>query len=294
MNQYLLAYRHASCRKIVQLLCVVVAITGAQSAFADVAVSTTAKCFKVFDALLFTHKPDLRKEGLLRAAVPGPDNWQPSTRALGQVPDDQSIRAGLRAAGAADILVLDKEQWPVQLNEFKTLLAGVRRVGFNGPIGYYAIVPIRDSTRALDPVDSKPYRAWQSANDLLQPIADEVDAIFPSLYTFSDDEDGWTRYAIANLSEARRMARGKPVYAFIWPQYDEQNKVLGLKLIPGKFWALQLQTVAQYADGAVIWGGYKVTWDEQAEWWQATQQFLQSRPSTCSVPSAPGEFHVDH
>ena len=90
------------------------------------------------------------------------------------------------------------------------------------------------------------------------------------------------------------MAGGKPVYAFIWPQYDEQNKVLGLQLIPGKFWALQLQTVAQYADGAVIWGGYKVNWDEQAPWWQATQQFLQSRPPTCSLPNPPAEFQVGH
>jgi hypothetical protein len=165
-------------------------------------------------------------------------------------------------------------------------------VGFQGPIGYYGVPPIRDYWRALDPPNSQPYRAWQSANDQLQPLANAVDALFPSLYTFYDDQDGWTQYAIANLSEARRLARGKPVYAFIWPQFHNSNPVLGLKLIPGEFWALQLQTIAQHADGVVIWGGWQVLWDENAEWWQATRQFLRTRPATCSTPNAPANVHV--
>jgi hypothetical protein len=178
------------------------------------------------------------------------------------------------------------------VNKYLTLLSRVRQVGFQGPIGYYGVAPIRDYWRATALPDSQPYRAWQSENDQLQPLADAVDVLFPSIYTFYDDQDGWTRYAIANLSEARRLARGKPVYAFLWPQFHESNKTLGGKLIPGKFWASQLQTVAQYADGVVIWGGWKVMWDEQADWWQATRQFLQSRRQTCLEPNAPSNFQT--
>jgi hypothetical protein len=281
-------------------LCGVLAATGSLGAPAGVLTTTGGRCFPVFDGLLFTNKPDLRTEGLAPAAVVAPDLWLPSGQPFGQIPDESSIRIGLRTRNAANtILVLDQEGWPVRgttavvgasVNKYLTLLSHVRSVGFQGPIGYYGVAPIRNYWQAFDPPNSQPYRAWQSENDLLQPLADAVDVLFPSIYTFYDDQDGWTRYAIANLSEARRLARGKPVYAFIWPQFHTINKALGLKLIPGEFWALQLQTVAQYADGVVIWGGYQMLWDEQAEWWQATRQFLRTHPQICSTPNAPSNL----
>jgi hypothetical protein len=283
-------------------LCGVLAATGAVGAHAGVLTTTGGRCFPVFDALLFTNKPDLRTEGLQPAAVVEPDRWLLSGQSDDQIPDESSIRIGLHASGAASVmLVLDQEDWPVQgtnpvvgasVNKYLTLLSRVRYVGFQGPIGYYGAPPIRDYWRAIDLPNSQPYRAWQSENDLLQPLADVVDVFFPSIYTFYDDQDGWTRYAIANLSEARRLARGKPVYAFIWPQFHNSNKTLGLKLIPGKFWALQLQTVAQYADGVVIWGGWQLLWNEQAEWWQATRQFMRARPQICSWPNAPSSIQA--
>jgi hypothetical protein len=275
------------------LLCMAFAFTNANGAPAD-GITAGAPCFKVFDALLFKNKPDLTSIGLTRAAVVPPDVWLPLPHSSGQIPAVSSIRIGLRApAAVGEILVLDKEEWPVQLDVYLTLLSRVRQVGFQGPIGYYGVPPIWASPTIGAP-DSSRYRAWQSENNQMQPLADAVDALFPQLYTFSDDEDAWKQYAIANVSEARRLAGGKPVYPFIWPQYDERNKTLGLKLIPGQFWALQLQTLAQYADGVVIWGGYKMPWDEQAEWWQATRQFLPARRPNCSVPNAPGglEFRV--
>jgi hypothetical protein len=284
------------------VLCGVFAATGSLSASAGVLTTAGGRCFPVFDALLFTNKPDLKTEGFEPAAVVEPDRWLVSGQSIEQIPDESSIQMGLRASGAGNgILVLDQEDWPNQgttaivgasTNKHLTLLSRVRQAGIQGPIGYYGVPPIGDYWRAIGLPTSQPYRAWQSENDLLQPIADAVDVVFPSLYTFYDDQDGWTRYAIANLSEAHRLARGKPVYAFIWPQFHNSNKTLGLKLIPGPFWALQLQTVAQYADGVVLWGGWKMSWDEQAAWWQATRQFLRASPQICSSPDAPSSLHA--
>jgi hypothetical protein len=284
------------------LLCGVLAVAGAASAPTNAQPTSGGPCFRVFDGLLFTNKPDLRAEGIEPVTVIEPDRWLPPRQSHGQIPDASSIKVGLRATSAAShLLVLDQEDWPVQgttevvggsVNEYLTLLARVRSVGFQGPIGYYGAPPVRDYWRAIGLPNSQPYRAWQSENDLLQPLANAVEVLFPSIYTFYDDHDGWTRYAIANLSEARRLAHGKPVYAFIWPQFHDSNKTIGLKLIPGDFWALQLQTVAQYADGVIIWGGWKMSWDEQAEWWQATLQFVKTLPQICRDPKAPSNLQT--
>ncbi|MDO9084545.1 MAG: hypothetical protein Q7U56_14825, partial [Humidesulfovibrio sp.] len=99
-----------------------------------------------------------------------------------------------------------------------------------------------------------------------------VDIIFPSLYTFYDDPAGWKKYAIATIQEAKRY--GKPVYPFLWYQYHDSNKLLGGKPIPAAIWRMQLETCLKYADGVVIWGGYKELWSEEAAWWQETKTFM--------------------
>jgi hypothetical protein len=59
------------------------------------------------------------------------------------------------------------------------------------------------------------------------------------------------------------------------PGFHESNKILGSKPIPPAFWTLQLDTIKQYADGVIIWGGWQVNWNENAPWWVATKVFLQ-------------------
>ena len=124
------------------------------------------------------------------------------------------------------------------------------------------------------------YSTWQAENDRLAPLAKDVDAFFPSLYTFYADRNGWVRYATAQINEARRYGGGKPVFVFLAPQYHESNKILGGRFIEPKYWKLQLETASQQADGIVIWGGWKngpAEWDEAAPWWKATKEFLREK-----------------
>jgi hypothetical protein len=302
MLQHIPAIRAFVCNKATNVVCLALGVLGAFFAHGGVPAANNAKCFQIFEALLFTNKPDLSTQGLKPAAVVAPDRWLQPGQSVDLVPDQSSVRIGLRSSGAAaGILVLDQEDWPQQgppavvgasVSKFLTLLSSVRAVGFSGPVGYYGVIPIIDYWRAIGLPNSKPYQAWQAENDLFQPVADAVDVLFPSLYTFYDDQSGWTKYAIANLSEARRLARGKPIYAFIWPQYHDSNPKLGLTFIPGKFWTLQLQTLAKYADGVVIWGGWQKVWDERSEWWQATRQFMRTSTQICSSPNSPGDVQV--
>jgi hypothetical protein len=49
----------------------------------------------------------------------------------------------------------------------------------------------------------------------------------------------------------------------------------------------QLQTMARVADGLVLWGGYDMAhgrpqpWDDKAEWWQTTLEFIRSQHNIC-------------
>ena len=81
--------------------------------------------------------------------------------------------------------------------------------------------------------------AWQKENDNVASIAKLADVLFPSIYTFYEDRNGWSKYAIAQIQEARRHADGKPVYVFLWPQYHESNKKLANTFLPGDYWRME-------------------------------------------------------
>ena len=103
-------------------------------------------------------------------------------------------------------------------------------------------------------------QSWKDRNKFFASLANHVDVVFPSLYTFYNDQAGWEQYATANIAEARKY--NKPVYAFIWPQYHGSNATIGGQHIAGDYWRKQLETVYQYADGVVIWAG----WGWQNDW----------------------------
>ena len=104
-------------------------------------------------------------------------------------------------------------------------------------------------------------------------FAPHVDAIFPSLYTFYEDQNGWETYARETLQAARQF--NKPVYAFIWPKYHPSNKTLKGQYIPRECWRLELNTCRKYCDGVVIWNHEpEKNWDPAAPWWQETLAFL--------------------
>jgi hypothetical protein len=123
------------------------------------------------------------------------------------------------------------------------------------------------------------FLAWQVDNDRLAQIVDHVDALYPSVYTFYPDRQAWVVYAKAQIAEARRLGKGKPVYAFLWPQYHEANAALAHRPVEPDYWDLQLTTMAHHADGVVIWGGWGENgpepWKEEAPWWQVTKRFMQ-------------------
>jgi len=97
----------------------------------------------------------------------------------------------------------------------------------NAMIGYYGF-PFRDYWNRNE--------KWRQNNNKLIPLFEEVDALFPSIYDFYVDNVNVKRskddaYIRDNVIEAIRLAKGKPVYPFIWHRYHSSNKTKGKKHI---------------------------------------------------------------
>lgn len=245
---------------------------------------TTSK-FVVYDATLFTNKPDLRKYGIRPAGIIYQSGFWQKSSPLNEVPPPVSVSlVGQDFCNKYDLVILDVEQWPLKgsdktvaesLNKYIGLIDSLKAKVKGCSVSYYGLPVGRDYWRAIGKAGSPEYKQWQAENDLLKPLAGHVDIAMPSLYTFYSNEQAWERYAIANIQEARRINPGKPVYPFLWPSYHDSNKLLGLTPIPADFWRFQLQTVKKYADGVILWS-LKEPWDDKAPWWGVTKEFMET------------------
>lgn len=247
--------------------------------------------FKVYDTLGYLNKPDLIAKGLSNIAL---QTWgsffSSSDQSTWTEPDFAHIDGEYGAINKilkshAKLATLDIEHWVTSgtdddvirasVEKLRNVIRHVKRATPGVDVGYYSIMPRREYWPPAT-ADETTLATWYAVNDKAAKfgLADEVDVIFPSLYTFYDDPDGWVEYAVFNIAEARRY--GKPVVPYIWPHYHNSNQTLGGALVAGDYWRRQLEIVHRHADGVALWGGWQVEWDENAPWWTETKTFLAS------------------
>jgi Hyaluronidase len=241
-----------------------------------------ASGFVVYDGTLYVQKPDLTPFGLSPITVIYSAAMWNSMEDRLSIPNAKVIQTlALPASRSTGIAVIDIESWPIVgapakvANSVQKYRATIQLFKQSAPslrVGYYGVVPVWNYKSAILGSNSPEYHAWQNTTDRVASIAQAADVLFPNIYTFSKDQDSWRKFAIALMEEARRIAHGKPVYVFLWPQFDEAGK--GGDYLPRDFWRMELETARQHADGVVIWGGAKQTWDNNAPWWLETQSFL--------------------
>ena len=172
----------------------------------------------------------------------------------------------------------------------RTLKQGVRAAGNTTmKFGFYMLLPIRNflapTMKASQP---DRWEKWMAQNEQMRRLAAEVDVVFPSLYTISENRADWITFAQANIAEARKY--NKPVIPFIWPQYHDTMLGLGTTYLPVKYWELQLNAIYPLSDGIAIWGSVKNgggwdAWDGSRDWWGFTKDFA-SKYGTVAVTSA--------
>jgi hypothetical protein len=187
-----------------------------------------------------------------------------------------------------DVIVIDIERWKLNanttaadwnanINKLKQVISVFRQEMPTVKLGYYLLMPERNWLASCGDPRKIPTRTaqWHARNVKLQPLADVVDIIFPSLYAFYGDAKAmacWPKYAQENIAEARMY--GKPVWAFIWMKYHVSRA-----WIPASFWRTQLDTVHAHADGLVIWSmaNDSTAWSWSAPWWVETAKFLKEK-----------------
>jgi hypothetical protein len=268
------------------LILVLIAVCASVSANA-------AACFRIFDATAYSGKPDLAALGIQHLTLVVPARWWKGAGA-----DDNSLREATKAGTApilknSDPVVIDLEL-PLTSNnpasegniaKYVKTIDWMRDAGYSKPLSFYGSLPVRDYWSAVK--GGPPFQQWQRENDRLAPIVAKVEALYPSLYTFYPNQQGWVAYAAGNISEAKRIGRGRPVYPFLWPQYHDSAGALAHHEIPADYWLLQLRTMREHADGLVIWGGWDfdkkapLQWDDNAPWWQATRKFMAETRNMC-------------
>jgi len=262
----------------IRLLAVVVLILSSGACIAGDA-PVSKQPFLVFDGLLYQGKPELGALGMV--PIRGINPPVSISHASDPV-DDAKVRATFGVLqGYTGAVYLDYEMWPtndVPAAEISLSLEKLQRVVQiahdtvpGARIGYYDFIPCWNYW-GLVKNDAAKIKEWKDCNVRMDKLAQHVDIVMPSLYTFYNDPQGWDIYAGALLKAARRY--GKPVYAFLWPEFHVSNRFLKDQNLPGNFWRHELEFCKTRADGIVIWGGYQKPWDEQAPWWSETKAFL--------------------
>jgi len=258
------------------------------------AATFSKKQFEVFDCTIYRSKPNLAEYGVAPIKIIYGDEMQGMTTEAwykkykpGVLPDTFPSPQWLAKLGKKyereSVVVLDyegikaygvsKDKYRRDIQEYVKMAQAFKSgSGADGSkVGFYEVPPIADWGRVIHGGVDPSLRA---DNDLLKPLVEAVDVIFPSMYTWDPDVNVWLNAASVTIAEARRISQGKPVYVFVWPRYHEFNKTLSHQLIPADMWRRELEYIYKYADGIVIWDGDTSKWDENWPWWKETKDFL--------------------
>jgi|GEM_PF-6299446 hypothetical protein len=247
--------------------------------------------FTLFDGLLFTGRPDLTQSGMPRVRVITEQNYFPpgtpkEARALGADPAyvrDTTI--GTRPG--APFYVQDIEEWSLKhykcdvptvlsnIVKHRTVLSAHRAAEPHVPHAIYVCPPREYFGSIGKESNSDSYQKWISALDMLWPLLKAVDIFTPSMYMFYDDQAAAVTYLTESIAVYRKYSEplNKPIIPLIWPQFHPSHPTNPLGLISGAYWRLILDTLFPLVDSLIIWGGYGIDWDDQAEWWLETEQF---------------------
>lgn len=252
--------------------------------------------FVFFESTAYVDKSSFYSKGFIPIEELGSHLFWPNGEDRNNLPNRNNFCFLMRSLKPKyELIVIDIENWPLStrwaseeivnqsIKKYITVVNWAKQCRADLKFGFYGQIPISDHKLVLKSNKSKEKQYWKQQHGAVIPIAHSVDAIFPSLYTLYEDQDRWIYLAKEYIKMARVLAEEKPVYPYIWPQYHEGNKSKKGTFLDRTFWRKQLELVYELADGVVVWGGWDngpMQWDENAEWWQETKNFIMSKNSS--------------
>lgn len=266
-----------------------VAVLESQMRAIGAAASTTPDPpFAWLEATLYRPRPTPLMPGLDRLSVLyGSDLWPRAMRDHSE-PHEETIRERAREFRGRDRVCLDIEHWPTNdpdrperttasLAKLLQVLAWWREENPGTRIGYYGIVPEVSPNEARDGAGGWRMETVRRRNDALTSLVDAVDDLYPVLYTIVEprERDLFNRYLGVKIGEGRRVAQGKPIIPFVWPDYHRGlvPKFAGQQL-PADWWEEQIALIREHADGVVVWSEPGTAFEADAPWVGVLQRYI--------------------
>lgn len=251
--------------------------------------------FKVINAMGYNNLPTLAEMtalGFIEMHVMGVGQFQGKlVENPERLPNRRNSKYVLCEAGRyqdrVKFINIDIEHWvPRQEGSEDKLLEVIKmmktlcieRGQLDKKLGFFASCP--DPIRWRDLMNSQGVAGtvemdeYYEINLRRQKVADEVDYIAPELYMYTSSLEEWKLYAKVSLDLAISMAKGKPIYPFIMPQYIPViNPEIGNGFVSGEIWKAQLDYLFHLCDGVIVWGYWNRDMSVEDEWWKEMIKF---------------------
>lgn len=179
-------------------------------------------------------------------------------------------------------LGIPESQFQNQLAQYITLLQWIKSAAPLAKVGYYGILPFHNPSRASEiDIASTRYTDWVGSNELLQPLADLMDANFPSLYV-NDSVDLAYHERVMRAFLIASDALGIPeTFGYLRTVYNPSvGSKTGNPIPKADFRTVLDDADAAGYEGMVIWEPHQGEWSDSLPWYQATVEYLDSLPGT--------------
>jgi len=233
------------------------------------------KNFKVYNALLFKNTPDLTNYGFSKINMVYEDGVISTNYHVTDLKDtarrfiDYPKIAKAASSAKASYMVptcLDVEHWSLYdkknynyaVNKYVDLIKSYRKVDYNSLVSVFHY------------------------GSISQDIYNSSNVIYPCYYTHSSNINEWIAMVKNSILKIKKFGGKKPIYAFIWPQYNPEpgRNDLGYTFIDREMWKIQLETIYNLCDGVIIWSHYRdqngnnIYFDVNMPWFQETLSFI--------------------
>ncbi|MBD8897430.1 hypothetical protein [Rhodanobacter sp. DHG33] len=245
----------------------------------------TAKPFSVFNSVAYDGTPDLSAYGIrsiktiYEADLDDPPASHSNDRQFSMEKVDNAAQSAGKNPG--ELVVLDMETWgwnPAAMQKYAKALQEFKRLNPQSKVSMFN-----------KPAPSAVWRIYQSD---AKPLVDHIDFLTPMLYTHGADAAAWAKEAKLIVQLLRQEAPGKPIYAYVWPQYNAPHAgckqgSLGAQFLPASVWRSELETLYPIVDGVILWsprwacsGSDEETkypkFDAKMPWFVQTEAFMKA------------------